>query len=296
MPTVSVCICTYKRPRLLQRLLRELARQETAGALTFSIVVADNDREESAKGVVSEFQESSSIPTIYCVEVEQNIALTRNRALENARGDFVAFIDDDEFPATDWLVTLMRTCEARGVDGVLGPVRPFFEQEPPQWLRRGRFCERPEHKTGSLLSWRETRTGNVLFRRRIIEGLREPFRRALGNGGEDQDFFKRMIEKGHKFVWCNEASVSEVVPPQRWKRTYFLRRALLRGQNERHSLTFLSVGKSVIAVPIYAVLLPFLLLLGHHRFMGNLIKLMDHAGKLFAAMGLKPLGEKYLNR
>lgn len=295
MPTLSVCICTYKRPCLLQRLLRELARQETGGAFTFSIVVADNDREESAKDVVSEFQRSSSIPTTYCVEVQQNIALTRNRALQNASGDFIAFIDDDEFPAADWLARLMSTCEACEVDGVLGPVRPFFEEEPPKWLRKGRFCERPEHKTGSLLSWRDTRTGNVLFRRIIIEGLREPFRRALGNGGEDQDFFRTMMGAGKRFVWCNEAIVYEAVPRERWKRSYLLKRALLRGQNEKLFLSLTSIVKSLVAVPLYAVMLPFSCLIGHDLFMRYSIRLVDHAGKLLAAVGLRPAGRTYIS-
>ena len=49
---ISVCICTYKRPQLLKRLLGELQVLETGGLFTFSIVVADNDQGDSAKGVV----------------------------------------------------------------------------------------------------------------------------------------------------------------------------------------------------------------------------------------------------
>jgi hypothetical protein len=40
---ISVCICIYKWPDLLARLLRDLARQETEGWFTLSIVIADND-------------------------------------------------------------------------------------------------------------------------------------------------------------------------------------------------------------------------------------------------------------
>src|SRR5207245_11391150 len=107
---ISVCICTYKRPGFLKRLLRELDRQETESDFTYSIVVADNDRLQSASPVVSECAMTSSIPIKYCVEPEQNIALARNKAVENASGDYIAFIDDDEFPAKDWLLTLFRAC------------------------------------------------------------------------------------------------------------------------------------------------------------------------------------------
>ena len=125
-PHVSVCICTYKRSHLLKRLLEELSRQDTGGAFTFSIVVADNDRLQSGKETVCRFAQAGSIETVYCVEPEQNIALVRNRALEKVKGDFVAFIDDDELPIRDWLPCLLKACIEADADGVLGPVKPRF--------------------------------------------------------------------------------------------------------------------------------------------------------------------------
>ena len=94
---VSVCICTFRRPALLGNLLHKLVGQETQGLFTYSVVIADNDRAQSAKEIVAECA-TLDLSVKYCHEPEQNIALARNRALENATGDFVAFIDDDEFP------------------------------------------------------------------------------------------------------------------------------------------------------------------------------------------------------
>lgn len=292
---VCVCVCAYKRPELLKRLLHELCKQNTGGDFMYSVVVSDNDRGESARKVVSEFRARTSVEIKYCVEPEQNIALARNRALENAQGDFVAFIDDDEFPAADWLALMLKACREHHADGVLGPVRPFFDEHPPEWLARGRFCERPEHETGSLLDWKQTRTGNALLRRAILTGGGGPFRREFGNGGEDQDFFRRMMERGHRFVWCNEAVVYEVVPPERQRRRYFLKRALLRGQNERLLLSASSIAKSLVAVPLYAVSLPFMAMLGQHVFMKYSIRLCDHAGKLLTAVGVKAVRGGYLS-
>jgi len=124
---ISVCVCTYRRPQLLKRLLEGLGGQETRGLFTYSIVVADNDHLRSAELVVSSFSAALLIPIKYCVESQQNIALARNKAIENAEGDFVAFIDDDEFPTRRWLLTLYETCRQHGVDGVLGPVKPHFD-------------------------------------------------------------------------------------------------------------------------------------------------------------------------
>ena len=292
---ISVCICTYKRPHLLKRLLSELRVQDTGGLFTYSIVIADNDELQSAEAVTLDFAAESHIEIRYCVEPRQNIALARNKAVENAHGDFLAFIDDDEFPGKRWLLTLFKACNDYDADGVLGPVRPYFDKDPPKWVVKGKFYERPTYRTGLVIDWRKGRTGNVLLRRRIFAPGGQAFRPSFLTG-EDQDFFRRMIEKGHSFIWCNEAVAYEVVPPIRWKRTFLLRRALLRGAVSVVHPAFgpLQVAKSVIAVPVYAAALPFALVLGHHRFMTLLVKLTDHLGKLLSLLGINPIRESYV--
>lgn len=293
---VCVCICTYKRPRFLQRLLGELADQETSGFFTYSIVVADNDHLRSAEAVVKDFAAASTIPVRYCVEPQQNIARARNRAIENASGDFLAFIDDDEFPAKQWLLNLFKACNEYGVDGVLGPVKRHFDEKPPNWVVKGKFYQRPTHPTGFVMNWRETRTGNVLLKRAILVDGEPPFRPEF-RAAEDQDFFRRMIEKGHVFIWCGEGVVYEVVPPPRWKRTYMLRKALLRGSTNvlRPTFGIREIAKSVVAVPAYTMALPFMLLLGQHRFMDLLVRLFDHLGKLLELVGVNPVREPYVS-
>ena len=102
---ICVCICTYRRAPLLNRLLEALASQATDAQFTYSIVVVDNDRLRSAEPVVSDFGRTSPVPVHYFVEPQQNIAMARNKAVEHADGNYVAFIDDDEFPTQDWLLT-----------------------------------------------------------------------------------------------------------------------------------------------------------------------------------------------
>jgi succinoglycan biosynthesis protein ExoM len=287
---ISICICTCFRPMMLERLLREIAGQESANSFTFSVVVTDNDSTQSARDVVERCAKDLGLVTTYTVEPERNIASARNTALANATGDFVVFIDDDEFPVRGWLLSLFRTCEAYGVAGVLGPVKPHFDLQPPRWLIKGGFYERPSHPTGFRMSWQECRTGNVLFRRCILPTSEAAFRQEFGTGGEDQDFFRRMIQSGHQFVWCDEAVAYETVPASRWGRRFLLSRALLRGRNSlRHDEgQFRNLLKSVVAVPTYTLALPVLLLAGHHLFMRYLVKLTDHLGRLLAAIRLNP--------
>lgn len=294
LPHITVCICTYRRGDLLKRLLIELGRQDTGGRFTCSAVVADNDAGESARTVVDSFVAASRFPVVYCVEPQRNIALARNRAVAHATGDYIAFIDDDEYPTADWLLKLYEVCTRLGVSGVLAPVVAEYESEPPRWVKAGGFYDRPRHTTGFELGWAECRTGNVLFRRRILGDLAVPFREEFGSGGEDQDFFRRLSEKGHRFAWCDEAVAHEFVPASRWDWKFLMSRAVLRGRNSvRHRRgLWRNVLKSVIAVPLYAAALPLCWLVGRQYFMKYLIKLGDHAGRLLAIVGLNRMTER----
>ena len=231
-------------------------------------------------------------PIHYAVEPTQNIALARNMALRQATGDFVVFVDDDEIPGEGWLAELLRTYRIYGADGVLGPVLPRYETTPPAWVLKGRFFERPSHDTGTWLTWPETRTGNVLLGKHVLADAESRFRPQFGIGGEDRDFFRRLIDKGYRFVWCAEAPVYESVPPNRWERSFMLKRAIQRGMIPHFRTS--AIIKSCIAVPLYSVMLPFLFVLGHHRFMTYLIKTCDHLGRLLAFFGFRVFADKYL--
>ena len=144
------------------------------------------------------------------------------------------------------------------------------------------------------MEWAECRTGNLLFRRQILGGVEEVFKPEFGTGGEDIDFFLRMTRLGHVFRWCNEGVVYETVPKERWKRSYLLKRAMLRGRNSlklpagRAGL----VTRSFVAAPVYLMVLPFALMLGQHVFMKYCIKFCDHAGRILALLGLNPVRER----
>lgn len=290
LPLISVCVCTYRRPDLLSRLLNDVVKLQTGGLFAYEIVVTDNDDAASGQATVESFAATTTVRVHYSVEPRKSISFARNRCIERAKGDYIAFIDDDEFPDSEWLLQHYQTLTRYKVAGVLGPVRPHFDNPPPAWLVKGRFCERPEHETGYVLPWRLTRTGNVLFDKKIVEGIDPIFLPQFAAGSGDQDFFRRMMEKGYRFVWCNEAVAYEVVPPSRQTRQYMIERALLRGALSLKLAPpgdrFGVVLKSIIALPAYLVMLPFLQIGGHHYFMKYFVKLCDHLSRLLAVFGI----------
>ena len=90
----------------------------------------------------------------------------------------------------------------------------------------------------------------------------------------------RKIDEGRKFIWCAEAEAFETVPPARWGKKYLLRKALLRGATAGLRTNMIGVLKSVAALPIYALALPFAFVAGQQHFMTLLVKSCDHLGKL----------------
>lgn len=295
---ITVCICTYKRPELLTNLLSSLEYQNTNNLFTYSVVVVDNDSAESAKSTIEAYSIKSHMGIHYYVEPIKNIALARNRAVRNSKGKLIAFIDDDESPINDWLLHLYRTYRRYRANGILGPVKPHFNDEPPKWIIKGKIFERKSFDTGIVIkNYRDTRTGNVLLSKDLFNNKKNYFNPDFGRtGGEDVDFFKRMIYKGYIFLWCNEAVVYETVSADRWRKSYLLKRSLLQGKMgirmQSTSEKTIGIIKSLFAFVIYTLTLPFLFFFGNHVFMKYMIKYFYHIGKLAALCGLSIIKER----
>lgn len=223
MVTISICVCTFRRPRLLEKALESIVRLKAGDFLT-EIVVVDNDEEQSAKAIVHRFS-MDGLPISYATEPKRNIALARNRSVHEARGEYIAFLDDDEEAHPEWLLNLYRECRAPDVDGVFGPVIPKFDPQPPKWIAEGGFFERPRLSTGQDVPWYRARTGNGLIKRMSLVKHPGPFDESFGlTGGEDTDLFKRMIASGAKFVSVDDAPVYEHVGPSRAHAGYLISR------------------------------------------------------------------------
>lgn len=221
MAEISVCVCTFRRPQMLDALLTRLAAQQCPPT---EIVVVDNDPAHSALPVLQAWADRLPLRTVHVPQ--PNIALARNAAVALARGDWLALIDDDEEPGPDWLALLLQTQVATGADGVMAPVLARYTEATPTWMREGGFFERRRFATGTPVFTEDSRTGNVLLRAAMVRSLPGPFDPAFGrSGGEDTLFFSLLHRASYRFVWCDEATVSEEVPADRARSAWILRRA-----------------------------------------------------------------------
>jgi succinoglycan biosynthesis protein ExoM len=225
---IDVCIASYKRPQLLAKLLASIAVQKLPEGISLAVIVVDNDPAGTARDA-AENAMNSGLPLRYFMQPQKNISLTRNMGVANSSGDYIAFIDDDEHAESSWLNNLYETLHQYQADVVFGPVIGEFPPHAPSWLAKGRFFDRERYQTGTSVGIRGT--GNVLLRFEAIQNKQTPFDPKYGlTGGEDADFFRQMLEKGCKFVWCDEALVWEVIAPERMTASWLIRRAFWGGQ------------------------------------------------------------------
>ena len=299
---ISVCICTFRRNQMLEHLLRNLSAQETAGLFDFSVVVVDNDSSGPARDVVIRMREELGLEIAYEIEPVQTIPAARNHALLLARGNYIAIIDDDEFPPPHWLAALYRAIQTFDVNGALGPVRPFYKEKPPSWLVKSKTCERPVIRTGTLLEWLQTRTGNVLLKEEVFSRGNLRFNITMKTGGSDHAFFRDAINMGFKFVATEEAPVYEYVPPERFKKSYYMKRALIQGSNnckmlltQFHGFSRIPiVVKSAVGFFVYAITLPISICLGSRFQLKSLESGSYHLSMLLTMLGIETVKKRNL--
>jgi succinoglycan biosynthesis protein ExoM len=294
-PGISVCVCTYRRPVQLAALIERLAAQQGQPGISEMIVV-DNDAAASARAVVAAAR--LSCPLRYDVQPVKNIALTRNRAIALARGDWIGFLDDDELPQTDWLVQLHAAATRFGADGVFAPVLSVVPETAPSWIRGAGFFGRQRFSTGAPVPRNELRIGNALIASSWLRRFDGPFNPDYGlTGGEDSDLLARLGNAGARFVWCDEAAVTEPVEPGRLRLASILRTSYCGGQTYARlalagaygamgafaRLRFIAraTAAMIVALTVTIATLPR----GRRGWVGWLCKACAQAGKLTALAG-----------
>ena len=296
MPTVSVCIATYRRNTQLRALLEDLTRQERPPE---QVVVVDNDAAGGARAVVDAWRTAHGAWRLdYAIQPQPNIALTRNRSVDMASGEWLAFIDDDERAPPQWLGGLLEAAARYAADGVLAPVEPQVPDTAPRWLRRGRFYDFPHQRTGAPVPLNCMRFGNVLLRAAAVRAEPGPFDPAFGLMlGEDGDLLVRLARKGARILWTEEAPVFEPIEARRLSLRWLLKRAFGGGQGYARAvvsgayrpigapgrvLFYLRAGLQMLAAAALAGLaLPF----GRHRGAAWLIRAAANFGKLSTLWG-----------
>jgi succinoglycan biosynthesis protein ExoM len=290
---IAICIGTFRRPELLQHLLVAISQLQfrKMNRPEIDVIVVDNDASRGAEPVCRLANYPWTIR--YVCEPRRGIARVRNRAIAEAdRAAFLAFIDDDEAPAPEWLDELLWAQSQFQADVVSGSVWPAFSAEVPAWIKTGGFFSRSLRPTGDVVDL--CSTNNVLIRRdtlRSVPGFDEKF---AFTGGEDTHFFLRVRRLGFRMVASQEAVVYEPISEGRANMAWILRRGYQSGNSwalcerdldPRLRVAVLRCLKAMVHITWGVLLLVSTAFFGKAKFVWSLKKICLGAGMLTAVMG-----------
>ncbi len=220
---VTVVICTYNRAEMLRIALESVIRQRTDDAFTYEIVVVDDLSSDETPQVVAEIGARASVSVRCAREEGGGVAAARNRGIAEARGQWIAYTDDDQWNEPDWLYQLVAAARNAEVDCVGGRVELDLPPEASFPLTPVTSCilgqkRNPEGRISRLMD--TPGTGNVMFRRSVFDKV-GVFDTALHWGGEDMDLMLRILQAGIAVWFTPKAVVHHMIAPYRLTEDYF---------------------------------------------------------------------------
>lgn len=233
---VTILICTYNRAGLLGSTLDSIAVLRTPEAISWEVLVVDNNSTDDTRAVVEDRQGSFPVPLRYAFERRQGKSFALNSGFALARGAIIAYTDDDVRLPPDWLEHAVRPLlERADIAYTGGPVRPMWEAAPPRWLEPfgnlGGTIAVKDHGPAPFVfeERRKTPLGvNMAVRRELVErvgGFRIDLGRTGGSllGQEQAEFFYRTREAGARGLYVPDMVLEHHVPARRLTHAYFRR-------------------------------------------------------------------------
>jgi glycosyltransferase involved in cell wall biosynthesis len=138
----TVAIPTYNGASRLPKVLAKLEQQTGIENIAWEIIIVDNNSSDDTAKVVQEYQAnwSKSMPGValkYFFEPEQGAAFARLKAVREAQGKWIGFLDDDNLPETDWIAAAYSFAQAHPQAGAIGgQIHGDFEVQPPEGFEK----------------------------------------------------------------------------------------------------------------------------------------------------------------
>ena len=239
---VSVILCTYNRSESLAKALASIAQSTVPDSIQWEVLVVDNNSRDATRSVVEEFCRRDPSVFRYLFEPRQGKSYALNAGIQAARGEILAFTDDDVTVEPTWLHNLTSSLTKGDWAGTGGKTLPEKSFSPPPWLAGDDHhalaplamfdlgCE-PCEMMGP--PW----GNNMAYRRDVFEKYGE-FRTELGPSsncvlrGEDTEFGQRLLSAGERLRYEPSAVVYHATPNDRIQKSYFLDWWFDKGRSE----------------------------------------------------------------
>jgi glucosyl-dolichyl phosphate glucuronosyltransferase len=230
---LTVILCTYNRCKSLPDALESLAASQLPGSVDWEVLVVDNNSRDQTRAVVEDFYRRYPGRFRYLFEIKQGLSNARNAGIQAARGEILAFTDDDCAVEPTWLQELTANLHDGKYGGAGGRIRIARNFTPPSWM----LLEGPYSLGGQLAALfdagdqpkeldRPPFGANMAYRKAMFEKY-GGFRADLGRcgtgmiGSEDTEFGERLIAAGERLWYAPSAFVNHSVLQERLTKKYF---------------------------------------------------------------------------
>lgn len=236
---LTIAICTYNGETRLPAVLQCLEQQIIPDRIFWEVLIVDNNSSDNTSYIRDRYSQLASYSLRYYFEPKQGLAFARQSAIEQARGEWVAFIDDDNFPDPDWIAAAIQFARNHPRAGAYGGLtRAQLEAIPPEGfeeiapflaiVERGTTPFRYERSRGLLppgagLVVRRQAWLDCVPSRLFLTGREHQFQLA----SEDLEAIIYLQNAGWE-IWHNpRMKLSHNIPAYRLERNYLL--AIARG-------------------------------------------------------------------
>ncbi len=238
----SVIVCTFNRVVLLENTLSSLEKLTVPADWSWELLIVDNNSSDTTEETVKKFASNTKVRIRYIFEKKQGLSNARNRGISEAKGEIIAFADDDMEFDPNWLFHMIMTFKQFDCLCVAGKIIPKWECPKPPWIiEEGPYRTQKFHGSFDLgRQIKETNKspfgGNMAFRRSVFEryGL---FRTDLGRSGanlmsnEETELCQRLFSDGKSVIYNPKAVNYHLINKKQAQKSYYLKRNFCHGKS-----------------------------------------------------------------
>ncbi len=254
-PFVTCVICCHNSAQRLPETMRHLSAQKTSAGTRWEVLIVNNaSTDDTAEVARRHWTGPASVPLRIVAEPQPGLSHARVRALAEAKGEIISFIDDDNWVCADWVEKVANFMAAHPEVGALGGYNTAVSDQPfPPWFEKyrryfavagdgvveGDITDTDRMLVGAGFSLRKA-AAEQLERDGFSYSLLGRNGRAMSSG-EDQELCLALQLSGWRLWYTRDISLQHFIPQNRQNMTYV--RALLRG-----------IGRSSVMIDPYLFL------------------------------------------
>jgi glycosyltransferase involved in cell wall biosynthesis len=252
---ISLVVTTYNRAALLAAALKSVAASRFENPAGVEVIVVDNNSTDGTRQTVAEIQ-AGDFPFVlrYVLESQQGLSYARNRGIDESKGQYVAFMDDDQLLDQDYLAKLEPAFRSTGAICVGGPLFYYNKESLPKWLPAliDDAGERNHGDEIAILSLHGGRLigGNMVFVRRELLDIGK-YDVTLGRSGasllagEEDELQDRLHRAGKRVAYHPGLIQYHYLAPVRLTKRYWRRQRFDYGRTTyRKSIVQGALGKA----------------------------------------------------